>query len=66
VRLLKLNLKSANKSRTKMRGWEEWDDRAAESIHRQQWRDNAARIASLTSQLLDAEIALALFDQDHT
>jgi hypothetical protein len=65
IQALQRALDRANQARDKMRGWEEWDDRAAEIIHGQRWRDNTARITLLTSQILDADIALALFDQEH-
>jgi hypothetical protein len=41
------------------------DERTAEGIHGQRWRDRQARIASLKSQLVDAELRLAFFDKDH-
>lgn len=59
-------LDRANQARKRMRSWHEWSDLQAERIYGQRWRDNTARIAELTSQLLDAEIGLALFDKDST
>lgn len=66
VRRLKASLERAEKSRTKMRSWHGWDDRTNEQIHGQQWRDNTARIASLTAELLSAQTTLELFDLEHT
>jgi hypothetical protein len=41
------------------------DEHSASIIHGLRWRENKARIAELQSQLLDAEIALALFDTEN-
>lgn len=70
VRDLQHNLERAQASRHKMVYGNgvciPADERTAERIHSQRWRDNAARITFLTSELLNADIRLAFFDKDHT
>jgi hypothetical protein len=68
VRDLQRNLERAQASRHKMIHGNgvciPTDEFTAQRIHGHRWRETAARIAELKSKLLDAEIALALFDNE--
>jgi hypothetical protein len=71
VRDLQYNLKNAQERRHKMIYGNgvclPEDERTAERIHGQRFRDTLARIASLKSELVDAELRLAFFDtKDNT
>jgi len=69
VRDIQRNLERARASRHKMQFGNgvctPEDEFTAERIHGQRWRDTLARITSLTTELLDAELRLAFFDQEH-
>ena len=69
VRDIQYNLERAQASRHKMQFCNgvcmPGDERTAKIIHGQRWHDTLARIASLQSQLIDAELRLAFFDQEH-
>ena len=68
VRDLQHNLERSRASRHKMVYGNgvcvDTDERTAEFIHGKRWRDTLARIDSLQSELLTAEIRLAMFDQE--
>jgi hypothetical protein len=70
VRDIQYNLERAQASRHKMVYGNgvciDQDERTAAYIHGQRWRDTLARITSLNSQLLDAELRLAFFDKDNS
>lgn len=68
LRSLQRILANATKRRAEMMllgGWQDVDERTAEYIHGQRWRDAVARITAVTAKLATTEQALAAFNQLH-